>query len=383
MLVVTPFLRVAFVKFSLRLEGFVMDRFLSDIPPDVCMFVFALVYVELGTFANMLAVDEEAVSNALANVRDVLVLMPAVFFEQIFYIAGIFIPTGAQVLVLPDVEGFIVMSGYANPVFSADKTCIHPYYIRNGLRVLPVNVMAHNVLQVVKFVPLYLNLAPSTDKACIDQYNIQNGHHVLSVNVMACDMSPFVRSVPVCSMFMTSADKICIDLYNIRNGPHVLPANVMAPNVVMDFNSFTGVIQDIGIFSDALAVDADIATQGFDNIIDGLALVAINEFAEELVPPDVTFDVPSRAQFIVAYSVFCDFILFAKKTCIELTNVKDGFIDALVLVIINGLAKVFMPPDVMCIDQNNIRGGFRVWPVNVMACSKALVICGAPYPNRL
>ena len=39
--------------------------------------------------------------------------------------------------------------------------------------------------------------------------------------------------------------------------------------------------------------------------------------------------------------------------------------------------------DKVCIDQSNIQNGLKVLPVNVMACSKMLVLCGSTYPSRL
>ena len=65
--------------------------------------------------------------------------------------AGIFTDSGAHVLVL-------------NAFFLAMPVCTHVvmrigwYNIRNGHRVLPLNVMAHNVLLVVKLVPPYSTL---------------------------------------------------------------------------------------------------------------------------------------------------------------------------------------------------------------------------------
>ena len=37
----------------------------------------------------------------------------------------------------------------------------------------------------------------------------------------------------------------------------------------------------------------------------------------------------------------------------------------------------------MCIDQDNIKDGLKVLPINVMACKKMLVLCGPTYPTRL
>ena len=39
--------------------------------------------------------------------------------------------------------------------------------------------------------------------------------------------------------------------------------------------------------------------------------------------------------------------------------------------------------DKVCIDQDAIADGLRALPINVMACSKFLVLCGASYPKRL
>lgn len=39
--------------------------------------------------------------------------------------------------------------------------------------------------------------------------------------------------------------------------------------------------------------------------------------------------------------------------------------------------------DKVCIDQVNIADGLKVLPINVMACSKMLVLCGPTYPKRL
>jgi len=39
--------------------------------------------------------------------------------------------------------------------------------------------------------------------------------------------------------------------------------------------------------------------------------------------------------------------------------------------------------DKFCIDQTSVEDGLRVLPVNVMACSKVLVLCGNTYPSRL
>mmetsp|Transcript_13037 Transcript_13037/g.31096 ORF Transcript_13037/g.31096 Transcript_13037/m.31096 type:complete len:752 (+) Transcript_13037:78-2333(+) len=39
--------------------------------------------------------------------------------------------------------------------------------------------------------------------------------------------------------------------------------------------------------------------------------------------------------------------------------------------------------DKFCIDQRRIEDGLRVLPVNVMACSKVLILCGPSYPTRL
>ena len=39
--------------------------------------------------------------------------------------------------------------------------------------------------------------------------------------------------------------------------------------------------------------------------------------------------------------------------------------------------------DKVCIDQNRITDGLKVLPINIMACSKMLVLCGQTYPNRL
>ena len=43
----------------------------------------------------------------------------------------------------------------------------------------------------------------------------------------------------------------------------------------------------------------------------------------------------------------------------------------------------FPSADKVCIDQNNIRDGLKVLPVNVMACNKMLVLCGETYVQRL
>ncbi|CAE7681032.1 unnamed protein product [Symbiodinium pilosum] len=39
--------------------------------------------------------------------------------------------------------------------------------------------------------------------------------------------------------------------------------------------------------------------------------------------------------------------------------------------------------DKFCIDQSSVADGLRVLPVNVMACSKVVVLCGRTYPTRL
>lgn len=39
--------------------------------------------------------------------------------------------------------------------------------------------------------------------------------------------------------------------------------------------------------------------------------------------------------------------------------------------------------DKVCINQNQIADGLRALPVNVMACTKVLVLCSDTYPNRL
>jgi hypothetical protein len=39
--------------------------------------------------------------------------------------------------------------------------------------------------------------------------------------------------------------------------------------------------------------------------------------------------------------------------------------------------------DKVCIDQENIKDGLKVLPINVMACKKMLVLCGKTYPARL
>ena len=37
----------------------------------------------------------------------------------------------------------------------------------------------------------------------------------------------------------------------------------------------------------------------------------------------------------------------------------------------------------VCINQDAIKDGLRVLPVNVMQCKKMLVLCGPTYPMRL
>merc|ERR1711874_523759 len=39
--------------------------------------------------------------------------------------------------------------------------------------------------------------------------------------------------------------------------------------------------------------------------------------------------------------------------------------------------------DVVCVDQGDIKHGLKVLPINVMACSKMLVLWGETYPKRL
>ena len=39
--------------------------------------------------------------------------------------------------------------------------------------------------------------------------------------------------------------------------------------------------------------------------------------------------------------------------------------------------------DKVCIDQNKIKDGLKVLPINVMACKKMLVLAGPTYPKRL
>ena len=39
--------------------------------------------------------------------------------------------------------------------------------------------------------------------------------------------------------------------------------------------------------------------------------------------------------------------------------------------------------DKVCIDQNKIKDGLKVLPINVMACKKMLVLCGHTYASRL
>ena len=37
----------------------------------------------------------------------------------------------------------------------------------------------------------------------------------------------------------------------------------------------------------------------------------------------------------------------------------------------------------VCIDQSNIGDGLKVLPINVMECSKLLMVCGSTYSQRL
>lgn len=39
--------------------------------------------------------------------------------------------------------------------------------------------------------------------------------------------------------------------------------------------------------------------------------------------------------------------------------------------------------DKVCIDQRSIQDGLKVLPININACDKVLVLCGATYPHRL